>query len=138
RADHDREDAARPQPESDGRANPRRDGPNAVPLHDVLPHPGRHQARGKGGRMTPFTSIPKYIEDVLEKHGATSRRDFLKASGLLVVSVSASAIARPLAAAAQAPGPYPDPDYKQLDSWIVIHEDNTATFYVGKTDCGQG
>src|SRR6185503_9911785 len=28
--------------------------------------------------------------------------------------------------------------YHQLDSWIVIHEDNTATFYVGKTDCGQG
>ena len=36
------------------------------------------------------------------------------------------------------PGPYPDPDFQQLDSWIVIHEDNTATFYVGKTDCGQG
>ena len=35
-------------------------------------------------------------------------------------------------------GPYPDPDFRQLDSWIVIHEDNTATFYVGKTDCGQG
>jgi CO/xanthine dehydrogenase Mo-binding subunit len=35
-------------------------------------------------------------------------------------------------------GPYSDPDFKQLDSWIVIREDNTATFYVGKTDCGQG
>ena len=41
-------------------------------------------------------------------------------------------------AMAQAAGPYPDPDFRQLDSWIVIHEDNTATFYVGKTDCGQG
>ena len=40
--------------------------------------------------------------------------------------------------AAAAAGPYPDPDYKQLDSWIVVHEDNTATFYVGKTDLGQG
>ena len=38
----------------------------------------------------------------------------------------------------QAAGPYPDPDFKQLDSWIVVHQDNTATFYVGKTDCGQG
>src|SRR6185295_7341250 len=37
-----------------------------------------------------------------------------------------------------AAGPYPDPDFKQLDSWIVVHQDNTATFYVGKTDCGQG
>ena len=39
---------------------------------------------------------------------------------------------------ASAAGPYPDPDFRQLDSWIVIHPDNTATFYVGKTDCGQG
>ena len=40
--------------------------------------------------------------------------------------------------APQAAGPYPDRDFHQLDSWIVIHENNTATFYVGKTDCGQG
>ncbi len=31
-----------------------------------------------------------------------------------------------------------DPDFRQLDSWIVIRQDNTATFYVGKTDLGQG
>ena len=64
------------------------------------------------------------------------------------MSVGAAAIAdaNPLgpapgaeaAAMAQAAGPYPDPDFRQLDSWIVIHEDSTATFYVGKTDCGQG
>src|SRR5205814_10689845 len=24
------------------------------------------------------------------------------------------------------------------DSWTVLHDDNTATFNVGKTDCGQG
>ena len=39
---------------------------------------------------------------------------------------------------ARGAGPYPDPDFRQLDSWIVIREDNTATFYVGKTDLGQG
>src|ERR1700680_36861 len=139
RADHDREGVARPQSPSDRCANSKRNGQNAVPLHDVLPHPGRHQARGKGGRMTTFTNIPKCIEDVLEKqNGATSRRDFLKTSGLLLVSLSASAAAELDAAAAQAAGPYPDPDFRQLDSWIVIHEDNTATFFVGKTDCGQG
>ena len=27
-------------------------GRHAVPLHDVLPHPGRHQARGEGDGMT--------------------------------------------------------------------------------------
>jgi nicotinate dehydrogenase subunit B len=100
--------------------------------------------------MTPFTNIPKQVEDVLEKsHAATSRRDFLKNSGLFVVSLSAAvAGAGPFATAASAQGapaqtaaaggPYPDPDFRKLDSWIVIHENNTATFYVGKTDCGQG
>jgi CO/xanthine dehydrogenase Mo-binding subunit len=68
----------------------------------------------------------------------SSRRDFLKTSGALIVSVSAARLAGPLDLAGQAAGPYPDPDFRQLDSWIVVHQDNTATFYVGKTDCGQG
>jgi CO/xanthine dehydrogenase Mo-binding subunit len=91
--------------------------------------------------MTAFTGIPQQIEEALEQpDGALSRRAFLKGSGLLVVSVGAAAAVGPLAAvaSAQAAGPYPDPDFRQLDSWIVIREDNTATFYVGKTDCGQG
>jgi nicotinate dehydrogenase subunit B len=73
----------------------------------------------------------------------TSRRDFIRNSGLLVISLRAMSLAEadPLAAAqsgAQGAGPYPDPDFRQLDSWIVIRENNTATFYVGKTDLGQG
>jgi CO/xanthine dehydrogenase Mo-binding subunit len=66
------------------------------------------------------------------------RRTFLKTSGALIVSITASKIAGPFGVSAQAAGPYVDPDFRQLDSWIVIHENNTATFYVGKTDCGQG
>ncbi|MGD1093022.1 MAG: molybdopterin cofactor-binding domain-containing protein [Bryobacteraceae bacterium] len=85
--------------------------------------------------MTTFTNLPKHIEELLEKSNiTTSRRDLLKSAGLLVVSFTA---ARAQSASAGA-GPYPDPDFRQLDSWVVIHEDNTATFYVGKTDCGQG
>src|SRR5262245_26010784 len=101
-------------------------------MHDVLPRADGHQAcreddRGqKGGRMI--------------------RREFLKTSGALIVTFGAASVtgADPLAAVLSeaqgvpAAGPYPDPDYKQLDSWIVVHADNTATFYVGKTDCGQG
>jgi CO/xanthine dehydrogenase Mo-binding subunit len=74
----------------------------------------------------------------------TTRRDFLKSSGYLVVGVSAIAHADLLAAGAfqaagaQGAGPYPDLDFRRLDSWIVIRADNTATFYVGKTDLGQG
>ena len=91
--------------------------------------------------MTMFTPIPKRVEQLLDEfHGTLSRRSFLKGSGLLVVSFGAAAAAGPFAAVgnAQAAPPYPDPDFRQLDSWVVIHQDNTATFYVGKTDCGQG
>jgi CO/xanthine dehydrogenase Mo-binding subunit len=71
----------------------------------------------------------------------TDRRAFLKQSGALIVSCSAARVAEPFSLLAQTPdgaGRYPDPDFRQLDSWIVIHENNTATFFVGKTDCGQG
>jgi len=99
--------------------------------------------------MITFTKIPEQIKEVMEKwNGETSRRDFLKGSGLLVVSFSAAAVAdatmlnaasgAQAGAAVQAAGPYPDPDFRKLDSWIIIHADNTATFYVGKTDGGQG
>jgi len=90
--------------------------------------------------MSASDRIPKQIEEVLVTH----RRGFLRSAGLLAVSFGAYAggWAREADAqssgAAQGPGPYPDPDFRQIDSWIVIHEDNTATFYVGKTDPGQG
>ena len=70
------------------------------------------------------------------------RRTFLKGSGLLIAGAGAASFAGPFTwliqdASAQA-APYPDIDFRQLDSWIVIHPDNTATFRVGKTDLGQG
>jgi nicotinate dehydrogenase subunit B len=70
----------------------------------------------------------------------SSRRDFLKNSGMLVVGIGAASVHlvdAPIASA-QGSGPYPDPDFRQLDSWIVIRDDGTATFFVGKTDLGQG
>jgi nicotinate dehydrogenase subunit B len=90
--------------------------------------------------MTASGRIPKEIEEVLVTH----RRGFLKNAGLLVVSFGVYGAAGTTEAdaqskgAAQGSGPYPDPDFRQIDSWIVIHENNTATFYVGKTDLGQG
>ncbi|MCC7179955.1 MAG: xanthine dehydrogenase family protein molybdopterin-binding subunit [Acidobacteria bacterium] len=78
---------------------------------------------------------------------APSRRDFLRTSGMLVVGVSAASVAGAdslglaagqRTAGAQGPGPYPDVDFRQLDSWIVVRADGTATFHVGKTDLGQG
>jgi len=81
--------------------------------------------------MSTSNRIPKHIEDLL----VTNRRGFLRSAGLLAVSFSAVAQTPPTP---QGPGPYPTPDFHQIDSWIVIHPDNTATFYVGKTDPGQG
>ena len=89
--------------------------------------------------MTISTVIPKHVEEALSTH----RRGFLKSAGLLVVSFATSGTTLVTEAVAQnstaaQPGPYPDPDFRQLDSWIVIHQNNTVTFYVGKTDSGQG
>ena len=68
----------------------------------------------------------------------TTRRDFIRTSGFLVVGFSLTGAHLPLAAQEAGAGPYPDVDFRQLDSWIVIRQDNTATFFVGKTDLGQG
>ncbi len=93
--------------------------------------------------MSTSSGIPRQIEEVLITH----RRGFLRNAGLFAVSLAAyttvgagEAAAQGVAGAAapQGPGPYPNPDFHQIDSWIVIHQDNTATFYVGKTDPGQG
>ncbi|HEY3826320.1 MAG TPA: molybdopterin cofactor-binding domain-containing protein [Bryobacteraceae bacterium] len=96
--------------------------------------------------MTIFTKVPKQVDDVLANWSVANRRSFLKSAGLFVVSLGAGAApfvteadAQQAAAPAQAAaGPYPDIDFHQLDSWIVVHQDNSATFYVGKTDLGQG
>src|SRR5919204_5607819 len=73
-----------------------------------------------------------------------SRREFLQASGALIVSFSAARLAGAAGLKSHptlslgTDGPSPDPDFRQLVSWIAVHADNTATFFVGKTDCGQG
>ena len=99
--------------------------------------------------------LPPAIGDALDPwEGSTSRRDFLRTSGLFVLGFSGAGMAGfggrgPDAGSGGGPadrpggGPseantYPDPDFLQLDSWLVVHEDDTATFYVGKTDGGQG
>ena len=86
--------------------------------------------------------------------GSTSRRDFLKTSGLFVLGFGGAGAVGGAGTAGGAEtvglgrrgsdsgagesAPYPDVDFLQLDSWLVVHEDGTATFYVGKTDGGQG
>lgn len=84
--------------------------------------------------------LPKRVEDAIVGLDPSSRRNFLKASGALVFSLGVGALPGAEVPAEQpaAAGPWPDPDHLQLDTWIVVHPDNTATFFVGKTDGGQG
>lgn len=92
--------------------------------------------------MRPALQLPRAIEDALLRNdSSTSRRNFLKASGALVLSLGFNGFPSDHALAATGGpdgGPYVDPDFRQLDTWIVIHPNNTATFFVGKTDGGQG
>jgi CO/xanthine dehydrogenase Mo-binding subunit len=92
--------------------------------------------------MSTQFDLPDAIEQALRRvNPAASRRNFLKSSGALVLTLMLDTIpgGRLLAQTADAAaGPYPDRDFLKLDTWIVIHPDNTATFYVGKTDGGQG
>ncbi len=90
--------------------------------------------------MSKPIQFPQAIEDAVRSvNPAISRRSFLASSGALVLTlaIDMSPLGRALAQAVNA-GPYPDPNFLELDTWIVIHPNNTATFYVGKTDGGQG
>ena len=91
--------------------------------------------------MSNPLELPPDLEQPLAEPQRTSRRGFLAGSGALTITLGLGALpgTRTLAQTPPAAaGPYPDPDFLQLDTWIVIHPDNTATFYVGKTDGGQG
>jgi CO/xanthine dehydrogenase Mo-binding subunit len=86
-----------------------------------------------------------------EKDGL-DRRAFLKAGGALVVGFSLGGASRRLNAqqeveegAPSARPPMPargatagPPDPKQVDTWLAIHADNTATLYIGFVELGQG
>lgn len=67
------------------------------------------------------------------------RRDFLKAGGALIVGFSSTGL---VADRLLAQGPpmmrLPGPDARQIDTWLAIHSDNTATVYIGYVELGQG
>jgi len=65
------------------------------------------------------------------------RRNFLKAGGALVIGFNLRSVlsAQEPAGRGETPGP---PDPKQVDTWLAIHADNTATVYIGFAELGQG
>jgi len=74
--------------------------------------------------------------------GTLPRREFLKAGGALIIGFSStgaaanSLLAQDAANAARGIAGPPDP--KQIDTWLAIHSDNTATVYIGYVELGQG
>ena len=68
-----------------------------------------------------------------------SRREFLQASGALVISIGlpgavSTALSQNATSAAGKPPLMPD----QLDSWIAVGPDGSVTAFFGKMDMGQG
>jgi CO/xanthine dehydrogenase Mo-binding subunit len=68
-----------------------------------------------------------------------TRREFLQAAGVMIVSYSSAPILEPLAFGQ---GPFDTHashvDPHQLDSWIAVAADGTVTAYTGKCELGQG
>ena len=72
-----------------------------------------------------------------------SRKTFLKGGGALVVGLAVAPVAQafndPKAASPYHTGAVAGPPpANQIDSWIAIHADNTASIYSGRVNLGQG
>jgi CO/xanthine dehydrogenase Mo-binding subunit len=66
------------------------------------------------------------------------RREFIKAGGAIVVGFGLGDVVGAqsnVPARGAVAGP---PDAQQIDTWLAIHADNTATVYVGFAELGQG
>src|SRR5262245_20732581 len=65
----------------------------------------------------------------------SNRREFIKSGGAIIVGFSlgdAALAQNPAAPAVRSL------DLKQIDTWLAIHADNTATVYIGFAELGQG
>src|SRR2546425_1360425 len=67
----------------------------------------------------------------------TTRRDFLKGSGSLVVTFSLAGAAGAAHAQGAAPGGKPVA-LDEVDTFLAIHADGTVSVYTGKVDLGTG
>jgi nicotinate dehydrogenase subunit B len=70
---------------------------------------------------------------------STSRREFFKNAGALIVSFSAASLAGPFTFAQGPFDTHPSHiDPTKLDSWLAVDADGAVTAYTGKCDFGQG
>src|SRR5437870_6470449 len=110
RSNHECEGEAGCEAAPDGYGNSASDEQHSVPLWNLLPSSGCHQTGNQvdrisetrfcqqGGRMRGKTSFPKEFAPILEsldsavRNNGTSRRSFLKRSGLLVIGFSMASL----------------------------------------------
>ena len=77
-------------------------------------------------------------------HPLFDRREFLKAGGALVIGFSSAGFIGGVLAAQSAAGSAArgsvagPPDPKQIDTWLAVHADNSATIFIGYVELGQG
>src|SRR5438477_5121724 len=123
--------------EPDRGPDPHRDERPSLPLWHLSAHPDGDQAgrrRDGEGRQVTMTGL------LHEKE--FSRKNFLKGGGAMLVGFSvlgAGLGAKAAKAAGDDPyasnGPY---DQTALDSWLIVHSDNTASLKIGTVEMGQG
>ncbi len=120
--------------EADGGADPDGDERASVPVWDLSADPDGDSegccCDGEGWEVTMTEMLNKEF----------SRRSFVKGGGALIVGFSlAGAAASGKASAADSPyASYAPYDRNSLDSWIMVHSDNTVSLLTGRTELGQG
>src|SRR5262249_11435687 len=88
--------------------------------------PMRHLSSITEGDPTSVTHHERSI-------AMSTRRDFMKTSGALIVGFSLGD-----SLLGQTATPARSLDLKQVDTWLAMHADNTATVYIGFAELGQG
>ncbi len=73
-----------------------------------------------------------------ETRGGMTRRDFLRGTGVLIVSCGIGGVTMMIDPAAAAENASFIVDPNKLGSWLAIAQDNTVTLFFGKVDNGQG
>src|SRR5580698_1656663 len=68
----------------------------------------------------------------------SSRRDFLKGAGALVVTFRAASVVGAQAGEGQFGTHASHINADELDSWLAVHADGSVTAFTGKCDFGQG
>src|SRR5581483_624566 len=123
--------------EPDRGPDPHGDERPPLPLRHLPADPDRDQAgRGRDGEG-------RQVMTGLLHERQLSRKTFLKGGGALIVGLSLTGAARafddPKAASpSHIGGVAGPPDPSQIDTWIAIHADNTASIYTGRVNLGQG